>query len=129
MARWIDSLYDHIVANGLGVDRVDLYVGVMEDNGQTGPVAALAPMNGLTVETMGDNLAIDVPNVQLSVRAPSYTDALDRATAIRSLLIGVSNQTVQGTHFLRVAPAGTIRDIGRDQKLRQMFTVEFEVWL
>jgi hypothetical protein len=130
MARWLDSLAAHVTANGLGTAGADLFVGYMDDLDQVGPISALAPANGQVHEVMGGNgIAVDEPILQLSVRAPLWNDAYDRAMAIRTLIVGIQNQTIQGTYFLRVAPVGTLRDVGRDSKNRQMFTVEFSVWM
>lgn len=128
MADWVDALALHIAANGLGVAADTLFVGTMIDTDQPGPVVGLGEYKGREVETMGSN-GVDVPMLQIAVRAPSYEDAKTRIAAVRNLLRAITNQTVQGTHFVRVQPDGNPKDVGRDDKGRQQFTADFEVWI
>lgn len=124
---WMEALAAHLVANSLGTEGVDLFVGMMNDTDQPGPVLGLAMYKGTTRETMGGHL--DVPMLQVAVRAPSYKDAEARIVAARDLLRAITDQTIEGFRFVRVQPDGYVKDIQRDGKGRQMFTADFEVWL
>lgn len=126
MTDWVEALASHAAVNDLGTPFVDLFVGMMDDQGQPGAVAAFKEYKGTTRETFTGS--IDIPMLQVAVRAKSYKAAKDRIIAIRDLLKDIKNQSVQGVHFLRVAPDGWIKDIDRDAAGRQMFTADFEVW-
>lgn len=127
---WMQSLKDHLAANGLGTYGVDLFIGTMADDDANRdiPVLALARYKGTTIE-VGGNGKVDIPMLQLAVRAKDYDQAEERLEAARDLLRQITNQTVQGTYFLRVQPDGTLKDIQRDDRGRQRFTADFEVYL
>lgn len=125
---WVDALTTYIADNGLGTLGVDLFAGDMQDDGLATPVIALNEYNGRNTDTMtAAPIAVDVPGLQVAVRAPSADDAKVRIKAIRALLLVVIGQTIHGLRFIAIRPNGTIHDLNRDGEGRQMYTANFEV--
>lgn len=127
---WMQSLKDHLAANSLGTYGLDLFIGTMADTDANRdiPVLALARYKGNSIEVGGGG-KVDIPMLQVAVRAKDYDEAEERIEESRDLLRQITNQAIQGTHFLRVQPDGTIKDLQRDDRGRQRFTADFEVYL
>lgn len=128
MSSWMNALHAHIAANSLGTPGSTLFIGTMGNADGDEATVALARYKGTEREVMGGN-GLDVPMLQVAVRAKSYDDAEDRIIAIRSLLRSIVNTTVQGQAFVRVAPDGDLKDLKRDDRGRQQFTADFQVWV
>lgn len=127
---WIESVKDGIVANNLGVFGTNLFIGGMDDgDGVPEPTIGLAEYTGQVMETGAPGVAVEMPQLQVAVRAQSYVTARDRINAIRDLLVLVENQNFHGTQFLRIAPQNTINYLQRDRVGRHMFSANFSVWL
>lgn len=125
---WIDKLRKHIVANGLGTYGTDLFKAGLEDGTGVGdPTIGMIEYSGKTTETMGNS--VDDPKLHIAGRGSSYDTTRQRMSAIRDLLKVIKNTDIQGMHFTRVAPNGTIHYLNRDGSNRHQFTMNFEVWL
>lgn len=124
---WIESIANHLTANGLGTQGSTLFIGVMPDT--TATTTLLTEYDGSLTETFSSGIALYLPSLQVRVRGgkEDYTSPHTRVLAIQTLLSAITNQTVQGTHFLRVRPTGTVIALGQDSNLRFEFTCNFEV--
>lgn len=127
---WTDALATYIQDNALGTLGTDLFSGDMQDDNQPGPVTALTEYDGRNSDTMTPApIAVDIPRLQVAVRAPSMDAAKTQIKAVRNLLLAITGQTIHGVRFIRVGPNGTIHNLNRDGQGRQMFTANFEVYL
>lgn len=132
MTNWLESIQDHLVANSLGTLESDLFIGGLEDGDDIGdPTTSIAPYSGLPgIETMVEGYAVKQPSLHVAVRGTGFLPVYDRIIAIRDLLQKVTDQTVQGTKFIRIAP--TTSDpmyLNRDKNGRHMFSINFSVEL
>lgn len=70
---------------------------------------------------------LDYPSVVVMVRGKTYSDTSSKARAIRSRLLGLPSQTLNGDRWVSVTQQGDIVDVGRDEKDRQGFTMTFRL--
>ena len=70
---------------------------------------------------------LDYPNVVVMVRAKTYPDASSKIRAIRSKLLGLPSQDLNGDRWVSVTQLGDIVDVGRDEKDRQVLTTTYRL--
>jgi len=100
----------------------DLFVGYTPDS----PDAVVG-----VYDSGGDGIEMDYtyerPSVQVRIRGDkgAYRAAQMRGQAIRDYLKGIVNQTKNSARYLAIWPKGDVLFIGRDEKNRPMFSVNF----
>ena len=67
------------------------------------------------------------PTVQVRVRATDYDAAWQKANEAFEALVPTVNQAVTDATILAWSPSGEVAYIGRDDKDRALFTVNFEM--
>jgi len=70
---------------------------------------------------------IDFPSLQVMVRGnvSGYLDTFVEAKAVKDLLLGVTSQDISGDRWVSITGNGDLGFIGRDEKQRPLFTVNF----
>lgn len=122
---WVEDLGQYLADSDLGTIGDDLWMGFLPEDDNMGITTALS-LEGGNVTHVGRG-QVDRPLLVIEVRSPSYVEAYERITAIRSLLSGVVNETIGGTYFIGILPVDTPEDSGRDARNRQVFTTRCEV--
>lgn len=124
---WMNSIADYLTSNNLGTQGSSLFIGSMPDTNSLTTV--LIDYDGSFNDTFAAGMALSIPQLQVRVRGASedYATPRSRLQAIQALLSAVSNQTINGTAFLRIRPSTTILSMGQDDRLRWEFSANFEV--
>lgn len=78
----------------------------------------------------GDNPAIEMPRVQITVRGAEDTYGTTRTTmdTVYKSLCKIKNQTLSGTLWLRCSPIDSPAFLMRDETNRPIFVSNFQVW-
>lgn len=118
---------------------VPLVIGTNSFLGKTTDDVALpdysvvfTPYDGPTLENLGDGSGdIDIPGFQISVRSARKDFAGGSANAWRlfRLYRGITDRTISGQKFHRVAPKGTPSPQGQDSSDRYQWLIDFSVWI
>ena len=66
---------------------------------------------------------LDYPNITIMVRSQAYLDAYNKAKDIKSVLVGLPSQTINGDRWDQVNQIGNTPYLGRDSKDRNMFSL------
>ena len=125
------DIADLLQIKGFGTVGTDILVGQMDDD--TNNMIGVYQYAGRTPDKDG----IDKPGLQIRVRNTSYAAALSISENISGLLSQIGdeyNETeyaagYQGTewYYLRVRPIQSPETLGRDEKEREEFVVNYEV--
>ena len=75
----------------------------------------------------GPLVDLRTPMVQVRVRAENYDEGWQKANEAYAALVQVTRQAVTDASILAWAPSGDVTYIGRDDKDRPLFTVNFEM--
>lgn len=75
----------------------------------------------------GPLIDLRTPTVQVRVRSDDYDAGWQKANEAYAALVGVTKQAVTDASILAWAPSGEVTYIGRDDKDRPLFTVNFEM--
>lgn len=77
--------------------------------------------------SLGDSVAptLEEPTFMIRVRDSSYASGNTRSEAITNLLNGKVNQTINNNIYLNIFMIGNINGIGKDDKNRSEFTINF----
>ena len=67
------------------------------------------------------------PTFQIRLRDTSYADVIARAEAIKDLLDGKTNQTINSNYYMSIFMLGDINSLGRDSRNRIEVTMNFAV--
>jgi len=70
---------------------------------------------------------LDYPNVVVMVRAKTYIDARQKIQDIRSRILGLPSQDINGDRWVSITQMGDIVDAGHDEKDRQLLTATFRL--
>lgn len=126
---WLEAISTHIQSNSLGTKGTNLFIGQLPDI--SGISTVLTQYDGSVQEVFDGGTNVEMPSLQIRVRGTrdEYVNTLTRCADIRDLLIGVTNETINGVNFLRIKPNGTINSLGLDENRRYQFTANFEVYL
>lgn len=135
MTTWIEDVSSLLVANGLGVEAVDLWVGDLPDpNDAPGSAMALVPYMGVKGQTAygphGETILVnDFPRFQVYCRDAQYEFLAPFARAMSVYLFFTScNPLVFGSSFFRgfsASPPGKLG--GQDATGRHTVTFRVEV--
>jgi hypothetical protein len=71
------------------------------------------------------HVTLDRPTLQIKARNNSYLAGYAVLEAVRRYLATQLNRTVSGTRYLAFWPVGDINALGRDEKNRALFTINF----
>lgn len=124
----LDALAQRLTTASIATQGVNLFAGLMPD----GPdlCVSLYEYAGLEpLEVMRSASAtLERPRVQVMVRAARDDYAAGRVltASVRDNLTNITDTTISGTRFLRVASISSINQIGRDEKDRVLFTLSLE---
>ena len=91
---------------------------------------ALAEEGGVSpVFTQGsvNTPKIERPQLQLLVRNTSYETGMTNAETLYLILTAITNQTINGTQYLRIVAMGKPALIERDKNKRVLFSCNFDV--
>lgn len=66
------------------------------------------------------------PTFQVYIRDGSYLSGNTRAEVIKDTLNGLVNQTINGNKYLSIFLMGDINPLGKDEKNRSEFTINFK---
>lgn len=75
----------------------------------------------------GPLIDLRTPTVQVRVRAADYDEGWQKANEAYAALVQVTKQAVTDANILAWSPSGEVTYIGRDDKDRPLFTVNFEM--
>jgi len=69
------------------------------------------------------------PHIQVKIRGAKggYDDAYATAHAIKRLVHGTANTTINGTRYVVIAVLGDVMSIGDDDNNRPLLTVNFTI--
>lgn len=91
----------------------------------------LTPVNVVTCYDTGGApgplVDLRTPTVQVRVRASNYDAGWQKANEAYATLVQVTKQAVTDANILAWSPSGEVTYIGRDDKDRPLFTVNFEM--
>jgi hypothetical protein len=123
---WIESIAEYLEDNNYGVAGTSLFIGQIPD---VSAGVLLTEYDGNIIETNASGIALYQPSLQIRVHGEpeDYTTPRDKLKAIQAALAGITNQTVNGTYFLRIKPSTTILSLGQDEALAFQFSANFEV--
>lgn len=125
----IEAIGTYLQAQGQGTLGTNLFIGVMP--GAPDALVTLYEGNSTApIVTMGAAaFAVDRLNVRAIVRGvrEDYPTPRDKALAIRSLLAGITHQTLSGITVMRVETDGYVIPLGPDDLDRPRFSVNFTV--
>jgi hypothetical protein len=74
-----------------------------------------------------DKDIIERNTFMITIRDTSYASGYARCVAIKNILNGVTNTTVNGNFYIEIFQVGDINSLGRDTKARMQFTMNFKV--
>lgn len=101
----LDELGAHLAANGIGTVGTDIFLSFTPDGPDV--VVALYEDTGSTTETFGGSGApvFEEHSLQVRVRAGQRDQPTARTKAkdVADVLMGITNETVQGHRYLRAS--------------------------
>jgi len=123
----VDELAAHIVADGLAVLGVDLFLHVAPDDPEE--LTVLTEYAGDEPVWIQDGVKIELENsrVQLMTRSGRPEVCRLQAERVYQSLMQIKNETLNGTRILWCQPIDTPAMIGRDDNGRFMTTTNFRV--
>ena len=70
---------------------------------------------------------LDYPTLQVMVRGETsgYLETFVEAKAVKDLLLGITSTDINGDRWVSVTQNGDLGFIGRDEKMRPLFSVNF----
>lgn len=127
MARLVDNLAQYLATNSIGTEGTDLFIGVLP----------ATPDNAVMIDQTGGvepdkYLPIKQPTIQIIVRNKSYTDGLDKITAIYDLLHQFKDyQSLEtgGVDVMQIMALQEPTHLQQDDNFRHIFTVNFVIML
>ncbi len=126
MSNYAVGIKDLLVTGSVGAfgGAADwaIYIGAMPDK----PDAAIGIFN-TGGSAPNPQWLIDFPSIQVRIRGNegSYEDAYTKCIAIKSILLGLPSQDINGDRWVSVSGIGDITELGRDQNKRPEFSVNF----
>lgn len=107
-----------LIAAGIGVDVIPgqanqvwpIYISKLPDVPDS--CIAIFDNGGLPPDP---KWLLDYPDVNILVRAQAYPDVFNKARDVRSALLGLTSQTINGDRWCSVTAIGDIVDAGRDK--------------
>lgn len=123
----VEAVGSYLQTNSMGVLGTSMFVGLLP----SAPDACIAIYEGdagAPLETAGSAAtAVERVELRVVVRASrdDYATARDKALTIRSLLAGITEQTLSGIRVLRISAQTWVIPAGNDDNDRPHFTVRF----
>ena len=105
-------------------DITDIYLGSMPNNPDN--AVAIYSTGGFPRDLSGT--MVEEPTVMVKVRHTSYPSGEGVCNRIKDSLHGKDNQTVNSHDILLIAQQGDILDLGRDERNRQMWSMNFRLY-
>lgn len=124
----LESLADRLTSASVATVGTNLFIGLMPSTPDL-CVALYEYAGAPPLEVMRDNTAtLERPGVQVLVRAGrnDYPAARSLMEAVRDSLTGITDETISGVRFLRVAALSAINATGTDDKDRPQFTLSLQ---
>lgn len=118
-------LEDRGLVNKTGPGTRDVFQSIMKDE----PDAAvlIAEGGGPAAQMSHDLRRVMNSGVVVVVRDDVFTDGAQKAQDIYDALLEISNTAAAGSRLIGASPLGGITDIGRDEKDRYKWSMNFVV--
>lgn len=112
-----DLLTAHCAVSGWLIE-----VGIMPD--EPDEILVISDTGGLEPNP---KWLIDYPTLQIMVRGKTsgYLDTFNEGKAVKDLLLGITSLDLNGDRWVSVTQNGDLTFIGRDEKMRPLFSVNF----
>lgn len=125
MANILDELATYLAANGVGTVEVDIFEGLMPDSPEApDALVALFEYPGGPVTAVN---TVEQRAIQARTRAKTYDDAKNKCELIYGLLHSMHETELSGTRFLLILAKQPPFSLGRDDRERHEFAVNFRV--
>lgn len=122
----LDDLADFIIANNPSFLAASTFAGDWQDEPDVACVVYEYP--GSNIYMMGGGpVSLEMPRVQVVVRAPEYAQARLLSGSIRATMDTIRSTTLNGTRYLRVGALDTPHEIAPDVQHRKRIAVNYEV--
>jgi len=128
MASVLEGVRDLLVAGGVGTFGAttgwSIHIGRMVDRPDTAVV--IYPSGG---QPANPKWLLDFPSVMVQVRgnANDYASAFAKAEAVKSTLLGLPSQDLNGDRWVAINLAGDINPLGHDDSQRPLFSLNFRL--
>lgn len=125
----LEGLAARLQSASVATSGTDLFIGIMPNSPDL--CVALYEYSGTSpLEVMVDDAAtLERPSVQVMTRGPrnDYPAARDLMVSVRDTLTAITNETISGVTFLRVAQISSINALGVDENERPRFTLSLQI--
>lgn len=124
----LESLAARLQSASVATSGTDLFIGIMPNSPDLCVAlyeyAGAGPLEVLT----DDASTLERPSVQVMTRGPrnDYPAARALMVSVRDALTGITNETISGVTFLRVAEISSINALGVDENERPRFTLSLQ---
>lgn len=105
------DIVNYLADNGYGTLGSDLFLGYMPD--QQNAVVVMETGGQGPYLDYGDDADQIRPSFQVLVRNSNYITGVEKAVDIRSLLMALSNTTINTTTYLYIRATGDVAYLGR----------------
>lgn len=125
----LEDAADYLEDGGVATVGADLFLSMMPPTPDV--CIALHEYSGMAPRDHmgGGGVSLELPRLQAVCRAGrgDYPAARDAAIAVSRRLAAVVDVSWPSGRVLRIVPAGSVNDLGRDEKDRPIVSVNFEV--
>lgn len=125
----LELVRDIIAEAGLGQPHVDLFMAKDPGTVQAGIVTLVQESDDIPHLTMGTAVAVESQQVNVIVYGDpeDYGTPRARAMRLRYLIAAQSDYVSRGVRMLAAIPLGNALPLGRDQRERELFSINFTV--
>lgn len=127
MAGTLDEIAVYLAASGHGTVGVDIFAGLLPD-APDGCIALFESPGRQPVLTLSGAVPIvENPDLQVRVRATTYSAARVTSRSVWTLLAAINDTTLSSVRYLTLLPVGSPSFLLRDQSRRTQFYANFSV--
>jgi len=106
----------------LGIESM-IFIGDKPDTPDN--LICISQSGGYNPQLSIDKSSIEKPTFQIYLRDTNYQNAQARIKAIKQVVNGVSNQTINDSFYINILQQGDILPWGRDEHTRWEFSINF----
>jgi hypothetical protein len=114
------DIAEYLEDQGYGTVGTDIFIGWMPDT-PTNAIVVTATQ-GRPPMVLGD---LEMPGFQVRVRNSAYDSGWTVANNILDLLHALTDATIETRNYYRIDAQGSVTALGRDEKDRDLFSVNF----
>ena len=105
----------------------NIFIGDMPDSPNS--LACIYQTSGFNQEINLNKESIERPTLMIKVRDTSYVNGLSRCEVIKTAINKITNTTINTTFYIEIFVTGDINILGKDEKNRWQFSMNFRTRL